>query len=797
MSSPRFMRAFRQLCGAPVMDVCVSGSGAATRHFGVRRFARLKAGTLLRALSLLPAVFFIGQYTSPACGQEAAKQSQQLPPVEVKQHTPKPKAATQSIPHGGPRGTVPANAQQHAKPSGFSGKAEEGYRQSTANLGPLGTRPLIDVPYSVHSVSGDLIKNQGVETFSEMTKYIPSLQQQGHPGLEFGPPVVRGMMADDSSANTRIDGMNVRGDITLPVPLYERYEVLTGPSGALYGFSYPSGTLNGILKRPQDQQFTEVGTGVVSNARPFVWADVNGHFGENDAVGYRINVLHSDGEAYVSTSNLDRELAGIGLDIALSKDTKVEINANRYYFSQMGYPGGFAYGVANGKTVSLPAALDPTLAGYGQSFGGIKAQNDITDAKLLHNFDGNWSLEAGILRQEADRYFVNRITNTLQGDGTYKTAYSSSASESEVISNIVNLNGTVYTGPLKHELAFGTNGFDHSAYSFGKATTYTLGSSLIDSPTEYSTWTPSVWGARYLASETQQQTLVQNDTVHFNEHWSVLLGLSESWLGVSNYNAAGAVTSKYNVDAALSPTVALMYKPWRNVSTYVSYGSSIQQGDTAPTTAANSGQTLAPYRSEQYEAGLKASLAKIDLTSAVFYIERPYATVDIANVFRQLGNQDDLGAEFTAKGKVTDEITVVGGLTWLQTKTTDMVGSYAADNGNQVVGVPEWRANLLTEYAVPEIPGLTPGVNIHYTGKRAANAENSSWADGYITVDLAVRYKTLLMGQEVTWRAAVDNLFDEKYWASINGNMSGQVGVTNTAYLGEPRTFKASMAVKF
>lgn len=53
------------------------------------------------------------------------------------------------------------------------------------------------------------------------------------------------------------------------------------------------------------------------------------------------------------------------------------------------------------------------------------------------------------------------------------------------------------------------------------------------------------------------------------------------------------------------------------------------------------------------------------------------------------------------------------------------------------------------------------------------------------------------MGQEVTWRAAVDNLFDEKYWASINGNMSGQVGVTNTAFLGEPRTFRASMAVKF
>ena len=250
---------------------------------------------------------------------------------------------------------------------------------------------------------------------------------------------------------------------------------------------------------------------------------------------------------------------------------------------------------------------------------------------------------------------------------------------------------------------------------------------------------------------------MQNDTVHFNEHWSALLGLSESWL-VPNYSTAGAVTSKYNVDAALSPTVALMYKPWRNVSTYVSYGSSIQQGDTASTTAVNSGQTLAPYRSEQYEAGVKASLAKIDLTSAVFYIERPYATVDISNVFRQLGNQDDLGADSPPREGLRTRSPWLAG-SHGSNQTADMVGSYAADNGNQVVGVPEWQANLLTEYAVPEIPGLTPGVNIHYTGKRAANAENSSWADGYITVDLAVRYKTLLMGQEVTWRAAVDHLF--------------------------------------
>ena len=649
------------------------------------------------------------------------------------------------------------------------------------------------MPFAVYTVSADLIKNQNIETFTDLTKYIPSLQMQGHPGLEFGPPVIRGMQADDTSANTRIDGMNVRGDTQLPIPLYQSFEVLTGPSGALYGISYPAGTVNAILKRPADQAFTDFSVGYTSNARPDVSLDTSGHFGWNDSVGYRVNLLHTDGEYFVSTSNLEREILGLGLDIKLDKDTKVEINANRYYYDQVGYPGGFAY---KGGSVKLPDALDPTTPGYGQPWSSIAATTDITDAKIKHSFDDSWSVEAGVLRQEADRYFNNRVTNTLNGDGTYKLSYNSSGSESEVVSNLLNLNGTFYTGPLKHELTLGTNGFDLNAYSNVAGPTYTLGKSIdLYDPIVYSDVPNSVRGAQYLSSETQQQTLVQNDTIHFNDQWSILAGVSESWIWTSNYSTSHVRTSAYDEDAALSPVAALMYKPLQNITTYVTYSSSVQSGDIAPSGAVNQGQALAPYRSEQYEGGVKWSLPYIDLSTAAFYIERPYATTDASNVFRQLGNQNDLGVEVMAKGHVTSNLVIVGGFTWLQTELADMLGSYAATNGNQVVGIPEWQGNILAEYAIDYVPGLTAILNLHYTGKRAADEENYSWAAGYFTTDIGVRYKSLIMGREVTWRGSIDNLFDEKYWASINGNMSGQAGATNTAYLGYPRTFRVSMTV--
>jgi iron complex outermembrane recepter protein len=752
-------------------------------------------------LALLLAMTTGAQAQDAAPPAAKAEKHTLLPPVVVNPDAKKAKGAAHvhRKQTGAPAtSSAASNATASTEPQGapvFTGKADEGYRQTNANFGPLGDRPALNTPYSVYTVPADLIKNEHVETFTELTKYIPSLQQQGHPGLEFGPPVIRGMVADDTSANTRIDGMNVRGDTQLPISLYERFEVLTGPSGALYGFSYPAGTLNGILKRPTDQPFTEATVGFISRERPDIAVDTSGHFGANDAVGYRLNLEHSNGEGYVSTSNLERDVAGIGLDVKPSKDTKVELNANRYYYDQMGFPAGFAY---KGGSVALPDALDPTKAGYGQEWGGISATTDITEAKIKHRINENWSVEAGVLRQEADRYFNNRLTNTLNGNGTYTATYSSSASESEVISNLLNVNGVVYTGSLKHELAFGTNGFDLDVYSLTSGAKYTLGTFNLYDPTETSVFTRSVTGARYLSSEIQQQTLVQNDTIHFNEQWSVLLGISEGWLSATNYNSTThLVQSSFSKDAVLSPVTALMYKPRENITTYVSYTSSVQS-DIAPSTGVNNpNEALTPLRSEQYEGGVKASLSKIDLSAAVFYIERPYSAVDTDGYYKNLGNQNDLGAELTAKGKLTDNIVVVGGVTWLDATLADMTGTNAKNNGNKVVGIPEWQTNLLTEYSFDRVPGLTASVNVHYAGKRSADAENYSWADGYVTVDAGARYKSFIMGHEVTWRAAVENIFDEKYWASINGDMSGTNGATNTAYLGAPRTFKASASVKF
>ena len=89
-----------------------------------------------------------------------------------------------------------------------------------------------------------------------------------------------------------------------------------------------------------------------------------------------------------------------------------------------------------------------------------------------------------------------------------------------------------------------------------------------------------------------------------------------------------------------------MYKPATNMTVYATYGSSLQQGDLAPGTAANPGEALAPYRSTEVEAGYKLVLPTVAFSTAVFRIDRPFANIDPAdNMFRISGDQVNNGVE--------------------------------------------------------------------------------------------------------------------------------------------------------
>jgi iron complex outermembrane receptor protein len=669
-----------------------------------------------------------------------------------------------------------------------------GFQSREVGIGALGTRSIQDTPYSISVIPSEIIENTQATSLNDLLKYMPSAQMEARGGLDVGRPQTRGFESS-VAANNHLDGFNVSGTTAYPMELFERVEVIASLTGALYGPANPAGNFNAIAKRPTASPLSRFTLGYGEKNRGKFHADISNRFGN---LGLRANLLQEEGNGDVDYSVLRRKLGAIALDYDFSPATKLEINLSHYEFIRRGFPGGFSYGAA----LKLPSAPDPTRAGFGQPGAGLDLVTDGGTLLLKHSFDDNWKISAGIARQIADRG-LNSVSNTLLDDqGNYRVTVPTSRVRGRFIitSHQLNLNGVAHTGGIRHELSVASNGFIwdiHAArvgdiHAGNTAPQAVLGTANLHDPKIFPSpqWTGG--SKRYHSSENRQQTLVLGDLLTFNEHWSALAVVSKSWLHVRNFNAAGARTSRYD-DDGISPTLAVLFKPHPFVTTYAAYADSLQQGDSAPAGAANEGEALAPYRSKQYELGLKASLGHIDAQAALFRTTRPFAYTDpLDNVFREQGEQRNIGLELMANGEILPNLFAYGGITLLDPRLLKTVR--ADTRKKRVVGVPKTRVNVLLEYHLPQVSGLVLTGNVHYTGRRAANDTNSTWADGYAILDLGARYTAKIAGKTTVWRLGVNNVADKKYWASIfPGSINGSGG-SASAFLGTPREIQASVS---
>ncbi|MBW5891314.1 TonB-dependent siderophore receptor [Pectobacterium polaris] len=672
--------------------------------------------------------------------------------------------------------------------------AGAGMTTDDVEIGPLGKRSRLDTPYSTTTVTEAMIANQQAKNVNDLLKYSASSQMQARGGIDVGRPQSRGMQGD-VLANSRLDGLNIISTTAFPVEMLERLDVINSLTGALYGPASPSGQFNFTQKRPTAQTLNRFTAGYSGKGAAMGHADLGGHLGDENQFGYRINLLHDEGEGSISNSTLRRQLASVAFDWNLSPDTVLEVNASEYRFRKMGYASGFSYG----PTIQLPSAPDVTKQGYGQSFAGLDLVTKTASTRLKHYFNNDWYASGGVGYQTADRgmrSLSNAITNN---QGTVSTSLTQpyTAGRFKVLSNTLQLNGHIDTNGPSHDVVFSTTGYQWTIYNgLGNSKRFPLGSSTIDSPRSYTD--PSdgrfyLGSGRYKSSRTSQQAITAGDTVTFNDRWSAMGVVSQSWITFRTFGSDGDVQR----DTGTSPTVSLMYKPVPNVMTYVAYADSFEQGGTAPVNqlnpVVNEGQTLKPYRSTQYEAGVKSQWDGLNLNAAIFRLERPFAYVGSDNVFKEQGNQVNTGLELMADGEVLSGLHLYGGMTLLDPKMKDT--ALDATRNKRVVGVPKFQANLLAEYSHPSSPNLVYMANLHYTGKRAANDTNTTWADSFATLDLGTRYGFKLYDKPAAFRVALNNVTNERYWASIfPGSTDGINGGAN-AFVGEPREIRASLTV--
>ncbi|WP_158808187.1 TonB-dependent siderophore receptor [Beijerinckia sp. L45] len=683
------------------------------------------------------------------------------------------------------------------------------YKPAAVDLGPLGQQSLKDTPHSIDVIPEDLLVNQQVKSINDALRYLPSVEVRDQQGLEVSRPQSRGFQGSIVQ-NTRLDGLNIIGTTAIAAENLSAIEVLNGPSGSLYGPETPAGVFNYITKKPTDEPIFRYIESFDSHSVLTEQIDAGGHAGPDGKFGYRVNIVHGQGESFVQDSYTNRTLFGGDFDYHFDNRTVVELNVSHYATDVTGLPGAIVYdggpgGAKNTTSSTLPKAIDPTKLGIGQPGAGASLITNTGELKFKHEFDNGWKFEVGGLYQDAVRNLFGISNTLLDNNGNYQVTKNFAAVPHFTIgSNEAALNGHFTLFGMKNEFTLGTNGYINRQYNYKNLIVETLNPltapvNLANPQILQQQPTPAN-GGQYEAGYLQNQSIITADTLHFNDKLAIQSVLNVSFLSSRSFSVAGVRTSSDVENGAVSPTESLIYTPTSKLTTYFTYASSIEQGDQAGATGlTNNNAILAPYHDTNYEVGAKyAVFDDFLVTLAGFRMTRPYAATITANglsTFQVEGQQRNYGVELFGQGNITHELSVLGGVTYIDARLQN--SGLAATNNSMIVGVPHWKTDINMDYHPDFFHGAALTGTVHYESDRAANNTNLSYADSFATLDLGARYSTTYNSHHATLRFQVINVTNTFYYSSIaDGNIVGSASA-NTAYFGTPRTFQASLEVDF
>ncbi|MFJ4132246.1 TonB-dependent receptor [Pseudomonas cyclaminis] len=653
-----------------------------------------------------------------------------------------------------------------------------------ARLGMLGNKDVMDTPFSVTSYTAKTLADLQTVTVADALERDPSVRSTGQTGGIVDSFFVRGFaIGEGNLGELAYDGVyGVAPNYRAFTEYAERVEVLKGPGALMYGISPNSGVggvINIVPKRPLDQDLTRFTGSYASDTQVGGHLDISRRFGEQNQFGVRFNGSLQGGDTAVDDQHRDVGIGAIALDY---RGERLRLNLD--YINQKESWEGASRPFTIAPGVDVPSAPNgrtslPQKWGWSDTkeqsvlLGG---EYDLNDSLTVFAHAGGGRSDVKRMSDQVPR-ILNDAGDTENIPGYYKFNVDRSTAD-------VGLRALFATGPVTHTTTLmATRYQDELSRGINNGTI--IRSNIyhpVDRP-EQTINTPKV----LRISESELSGVALTDTLGvLDDRIQLTLGLRRQAIESRNYNAAGAVSSRYK-DNATTPLVGVVVKPWDDVSLYYNYVEGLSKGDIAPGTASNAGETFAPYESRQHELGVKYEHGTFMTTVALFQIEKPSGELGANGVYSVQAEQRNRGVELSVYGEVAPGTRLMGGVTFLDGELTK--SATAANQGNKPVGVPQIQANLWAEYDTPWLEGFTLTGGAIYTDSQYVNQANTQALDSWTRIDAGARYATKIEGRPTTFRATVQNVFDREYWSGV-----ASYGAFSPGY---PRTLQVSATVDF
>lgn len=706
-------------------------------------------------------------------------------PAAYAQQAANPDVASPAAETGSTPGviTLPTlNVTTDAAPAALPPPYAGGQVAQGGSLGLLGARSVLDSPFSTTSYTSELIENQQGRTAADTLINDSSVRlTTGSNGFDdtFS---IRGFQV--GSQDVGLNGLyGLISSNRAQAAYIERIELLRGPGAFINGIS-PGGSIGGginiITKRAGDQPLTRLTPTFMSDGNFGIQADVARRYGANNEWGVRFNGLYRDGEASIDDGNLRSGLAALGLDyrgdrLRWSVDGIFQRDDTKNFRPQLTLLPTIAY---------IPSPPDARSNWYPGT--SLRQQDSTIATRVEYDVTDSVTAYAAIGYRDGwnEQTFPDSRPDGANALGNFPLTNSYYDSYSETVSGTVGANVRFNTLGIGHTLNIGYSGLQQEA-----------GNAYIPSSTGYPSNIynpaplPPITARRTdprRASLTEFSSLAVADTLSFlNDRVLLTGGVRFQNVEVNSYNTATqARTSRYDADAT-TPLFGLVVKPWQNVSLYANYAQGLTRGTIVGAGYDNTGEVLAPYKSEQYEAGVKVDWGRITTVASVFQIARPNSIRTPENNLAYDGEQRNRGVELSAYGEVVPGLRALASATFLKPELTNPTNP--AERGNDAAGVPDKTFSGALDWDVPGVTGLALNSRLIYTSGAYLNTANTLRFDSWTRVDFGARYTTEISNKPVTLRANLENAFGENYWLTTG----------NFVTVGSPRTFIVSASFDF
>ncbi|MCG9633222.1 TonB-dependent siderophore receptor [Vibrio sp. Isolate30] len=667
-----------------------------------------------------------------------------------------------------------------------------GEKSQTATKMPLA---LHETPRAVSVVTREQMDDRASISISDALQYTPGIQTN-----YFGEDnkqdwfVIRGFQQAGTGLyqdGTRLYSAGFYSWQIDPFGL-ERVEVLRGPASVLYGQNPPGGLINVVSKRPQfDGGSGQVGIDVGSFDRTQVTLDVNNEV--SDDVAFRLVALGRKNGTKVDDVEAQRFLVAPSLTWKMSDKTDITFLASYQKDDSDPYVQflpmeGTLTGSQNGKISDSTAVGNPDWETFERDQLSLGYE-------FNHEFNSGLSFGQSVrysrmdinLKQIYSLGYAQDINAALDPLGERKTILRQASTE-DGQSDALNVDNRLVfefrTGAVEHTLLTGVDyqaiDIDSQDYAFdplvadGNTTippginnplfdiynpTYTNNVVLLN-PTTFQPMTEA--DLQNNTTKNRQLGLYVQDQIRFND---LIVQAGLRYDDTSNEQSNETTGSVHKADyEEWTTNLGIAYVTSAGFTPYFSYAQSFEP--IIKTSVAN--QAAKPERGESYEAGVKYLPNSFDgQFNVAVYEATKTDVVDVltgSNEVNQIGEIRNRGVELGAVANVTESLTLIGNLAFLDSEITK------DQDANQVGKTPAQVADLVGsawakyQFFDGALDGLSIGGGVRYIGETYGDNFEQNKVPSYTLYDATVSYRFA----DYKLQVAAKNVFDKEYVATCN-----------------------------